>query len=354
MNQRIGFQYTALLALLLAHPVPAQTHKTASSTTAAATTQTAPAQPETASTRQTTLTVAILDFDASAPGNPDLGRQISETLTATLSGEPGFTLVDRSTLARTLQEHELNLTGAVSTEAAIKVGNLVGARILITGKVFTLDKSLFMTAKLIGTETSLVDGILVKGDENAGTGELLMKLSDKISSRLREAGPRLVAQPDAGADPLPALKKALAGRKLPIVAVHINETHVAAIRAAGIDPAVETEVRQLLSECGFTVIVGDERDQAAAGVSVVVEGEAFSEFSARIGNLVSCSARVEIKVKEVKTGKLLLSDRETTRAVDLAENTAGKTALQKAGRALGIRILQQFADTLPKAEGKKK
>src|SRR5689334_9411833 len=66
------------------------------------------------------VTVAVLDFAANLPGNPDLGAQVAETLTATLSGETGFTLVDRSSLARTLQEHELNLTGLVSAEQATK------------------------------------------------------------------------------------------------------------------------------------------------------------------------------------------------------------------------------------------
>ena len=44
---------------------------------------------------------------------------------------------------------------------------------------------------------------------------------------------------------------------------------------------------------------------------------------------------------------MILSDRQTARAVDLAENIAGKTALQKAAHLLGIRILNHFADTLP-------
>lgn len=340
MNHRIACRLAALLALAVAM-----------SASAAEPLKSGPAP---ASQPAGDLTVAILDFDANLPGNPDLGRQISETLTATLSGEPGFTLVDRATLARSLQEHELNLTGLVSADQATKVGKLVGAKILITGKVFPLDKSLFLTAKLIGTETSLVDGILVKGDQNADVGELLMKLSEKVSARLRQAGPKLVARDDAGANPVPGLKKALAGRKLPVITVHVAETHVAAVRAAGIDPAVETEIRQLLTDCGFTVIVGDEKEEAAAGVTVAVEGEAFSEFSARIGNLVSCSARVEIKVKDVKTGQLLISDRESTRGVDLAENTAGKTALQKAGRTLGIRMLRHFNETIPKARGDNK
>src|SRR5689334_17065353 len=66
------------------------------------------------------ISVAILEFEAKDPGNPDLGKQISETLTAVLSGEPGITLVERATLARTLQEQELNLTGLVDTDKAVK------------------------------------------------------------------------------------------------------------------------------------------------------------------------------------------------------------------------------------------
>src|SRR5690348_14919480 len=70
------------------------------------------------------VTVAVLDFAANLPGNPELGPQVAETLTATLSGETGFTMVDRSSLARSLQEHELNLTGLVSADQATKVGKL--------------------------------------------------------------------------------------------------------------------------------------------------------------------------------------------------------------------------------------
>ena len=297
------------------------------------------------------LTVAILDFDSSA-GDPELGKQISETLAATLSGEPGFKLVDRSTLARMLQEHELNLTGLVAPDQVSKIGKLIGARIIVTGRVFQLDSQLYLNAKIIGTDTSLVIGVLVIGEKDAKTGDLLMKLSDQVAKKLRAKGPELVAQPDAGKDPLPELKKAFAGRKLPAASVQIEERHLAAGSVAMIDPAVETEIRSLFGECGFKVIDGDATQQAGAGVKLIVSGDAFSEFAAKIGNLVSCEARVEIKVTDRKSGEVLFSDRETTRAVDLAENVAGKTALQKAARIVGLRLLQHLADTMPEANKK--
>ena len=75
------------------------------------------------------LTVAVLDFSATDPANPELGRQIGEAVAAGLSEKQGFTLVDRQTLRRTIQEQSLNLTGLVDSDKAVKIGKLVGAEI---------------------------------------------------------------------------------------------------------------------------------------------------------------------------------------------------------------------------------
>ena len=45
----------------------------------------------------------------------------------------------------------------------------------------------------------------------------------------------------------------------------------------------------------------------------------------------------------------LIADRETGRAPDLSEHLAGKTALQKAGRTLAMRMLPKLIKQLPKA-----
>lgn len=309
------------------------------------------------------LTVAILDFGATDPGMPDLGTQISEVLTVMLSGEPGFTLVDRASLQRSLQEHELNLSGVVSAEQAVKIGNIVGARILVTGKAFPLGKQLFITAKLIGVETSLVEGEIVKGDRSADVGDLTMEMATKLGEKIRKDGPKLIAS-DEPIDPLPRLKERLAQKQRPTVAVIVTEEHMRERPApAPVDPAVETEIKLLLRNCGFEVMDVKQNDLAdwarlidkndvngwprgLQGVDVVITGEAFSEFAARIGNLVSCSARAEVNLISRKDGKIVLAERETCRAVDLSENIAGKTALQKAGRAMGIKILDHFAGTL--------
>ncbi|MCX7425074.1 MAG: hypothetical protein NTW96_05525 [Planctomycetia bacterium] len=318
---------------------------------------------------QARLVVAVLDFTADDPATANLGGDLAAALTAMLAGESGITLVERQSLVQTLREHELNMTGLVSEEQTVKIGKLVGAKIMITGRAFRLGKDTFITAKLIGTETSLIEGVIVKDASSADMGTMVASLAEKVAQKIRLVGPKLVAGPEDAFDPVPALKKKLADRRKPVVAVIVREQHHAAPQPAvvarqAIDPAVETEVKKLLRECGFTVqdVPENEMTEFARGwtaanvnswprglekVDVLVAGEAFSEFAARIGNIVSCSARAEINLVSRKDGKIVLADRVTTRAADLSENIAGKKALEGGGRTLGIRILEHFAETLP-------
>lgn len=62
----------------------------------------------------------------------------------------------------------------------------------------------------------------------------------------------------------------------------------------------------------------------------------------RKGNLQIARARIEIKAVTAKGGEVLAVDRETGVAADLAEQTAGKTALQHTAETLAIRVLPRL------------
>jgi hypothetical protein len=107
-----------------------------------------------------------------------------------------------------------------------------------------------------------------------------------------------------------------------------------------IDPAAETEFSKFAKDTGFALV--DPLEGPRSMTDVMVTGEGISETASRHGNLVSVKARVEIKAVDRKTGKILVSDRQTAIAVDLTENIAGKTALQNASAILAERILPQL------------
>ncbi len=70
--------------------------------------------------------------------------------------------MERADIEKILGEHELGLSGTVSADSAAKIGQLTGAKVLVTGRVFKAEGELFIVAKIIGTETSRVYGELVK------------------------------------------------------------------------------------------------------------------------------------------------------------------------------------------------
>jgi hypothetical protein len=280
---------------------------------------------------QPPFTVAIFDFESRDEAVRDLGPKVASLLNANLSAEPQIITVERADLEKVLGEQELGLSGTVSPETAAKVGYLTGAKVLITGRVFKADKELVIVAKIIGTETSRVYGELVKGPAASSITDLSGDLAKKIAATVSGKGGTLVANVESREDRIARLKKSLKEGKLPAVSVRIGERHFG---QPVIDPAAETELGLILKECGFTLV--DDKSKEKADVEIT--GDAFSAYGMRKGNLISCKARVELKAQK-RTGEILAMDRQTSVAVDMAEQTAAKTALQRAAAELAERLV---------------
>jgi len=285
----------------------------------------------------TVYPVAILPFEERGANVKDFGAQVSEVLFAQLVANPKLMLVDRVELSKTLAEQSLNLSGAVKPDEAVKVGQLTGAKLLITGSVLQVDKKLYLVAKIMGTETTRVAGASVNGTTSDELAPLIEKLAEQITSTLDTKASTLVAKPMKIVDRVETLKKLIGDAKKPVVRIEITERHVA---VATIDPAAETEVGLLCKSLGFEVV--DNKEAAASAADVLITGEGFSETAGRIGNLVSVRARVEIKAVDRKTGKILAVDRQTSRVIDATEQIAGKAALQDAAAILAERIIPKI------------
>jgi hypothetical protein len=300
----------------------------------------------------TSVTVAIMDFESAAPGNPELGTQISDIMTARLSIYDQFRLVERKKLEELLKEHQLNLTGMVDTNQAVKVGKLVGARIMIFGRAFPVDKDLYLVAKLVGTETSGVKAVIAKGNLESNLSDIMDQLVEKLIHGLEKWTPQLLPKNEKLVSKIAALKRQLAGRDLPTVAVAVPEMH---INRRVVDPAAQTEIKQVFRKVGFQIIdvkeqAGESKDPYLKDADITVTGEGFSEFGTRIGGLVSCLARLEVQAVERESHKVIASERTTRRAVDLSEAIAGKTALQAAGHQLAVKLIEKIAQEIEKGE----
>jgi hypothetical protein len=322
----------------------------------------APERPGQAGASQPAITgvsLAVLDYEANVPGKAEIGTQIADILTARLGVEESLDIVDRAKLGRVLKEQKLNLVGPVDHEQAGKVGKLVGAKLLVTGKASVMDKKLTIFTWVMGVETGYRVGAIVQLDLNKGLADSLMQLSDLVAAQIRKDAPKLLPKDQTLSDPVEDVRKALKDLPRPAVAIVIPESSAGRPAAEAV---AETEVRKVLAECGFTVVdrgpevladwaremLKDPKGKAWPAslekADVAVVGESFCEFAAGNGEAAAANARAAISLIDRRSGGVLLTGRQSHRTLDLPETLAGKTALQSAGRRLGVSIAQRLLE----------
>lgn len=284
------------------------------------------------------LPMAVFDFQTADRLLDKRGSEVATLLNAHLSISPDVFLVERQEIDKILGEQEAGLAGAISAETAAKVGNLVGAKVLVTGRVFESSGKVFVVAKVIGTETGRVFGEMATAKDFASVDQTVEELAGKIIQLTKKQAATFVAKVEDPAARIERLKKLVAGKTLPAVSVSVVEQHLS---RPVIDPAVQTELLLVLKQVGFPIVSPEEIGSRTD--VVIISGEAFSELGGRRGNLVSCRARVELTVKQAPGKKLLFVERQNDVAIDVAEHIAGKRALENAALKLLDRIVPQLA-----------
>ncbi|MDK1032840.1 MAG: CsgG/HfaB family protein, partial [Planctomycetia bacterium] len=309
-----------------------------------------------AKTQPALPTVVVLDYQAEMPGEKDLGWKLAEILAARLSIEDSLQLVERAQLSKIIKEQQLKLEGILDQDQAAKVGKLLGAKLMIMGKAFVLNKKFIIVTKVVGVETGRVKGTVREVELKKPISDTVTLLAEDIAALIKKNYASLLPPGSKRDDPTAKIRKKLGDRAPLVVAVVVPETHLTRIIAT---PAAETEIKRTLIECGFRVVdTGkvDLSDWAKAvyrgkrlpwpaslkKADVVIVGKASSRFTLRTGDLVTSTGKAQVDLIDRHTGKTLLTRRATSQAVDLAEITAGKTALQKAGREIGLAIARHL------------
>lgn len=283
------------------------------------------------------LTVAVLDFEAGEDLGRDLGKEIAALLTVHLAGNPGLWMVERAELDRLLAEQAFGAGGFADAATAARVGQMTGAKVLVTGRALRTGKELLLVAKVIGTETGRVHGETAKAPAGDSVTGVVEELAAKVAATVTGKGDTLIARPARRGDRVAALKASLDGKRRPVVSVKIPEVHFG---TPAVDPAAQTELALMFREIGCELA----GDNAEAPAEIEISGEAFSEAGLRRAGLMSCRARVEIAVRERATGKIVIAERQMSVAVDVGEQIAAKRALQQAALELGERIIPQLVN----------
>jgi TolB-like protein len=294
---------------------------------------------------QQKLTVAVFNF--SVPTNDKrerpFGPKITSLVTAELSADARFVLVERGDLGKALREQALGLSGTVDPAAAARVGQLTGAKVLIAGHVFkTSGQHLVVTANVIGTENGRLYVEKVEGAPG-NLSLLCNELTRKIVTTIMVHSASLLAAPPTHDQRIADILKTVKGDKRPIVYIDIRHDDNRSWKNKPHTIAAETELSMIFQRAGFTVV-----DSTNKHADVEIIGNASWSQSAKAGDLLSVRALISIKVTDVASKNLLLVESQDAIGTDTERGAAAKVAVANIADLFAVKLLPLLSSDLSK------
>jgi TolB-like protein len=283
---------------------------------------------------QSPLTVAVYDFKAVG----DIwtyGRNVTALVTANLATETNLVMLERAELDKALNEQAFGISGMVSSDAAAKIGQITGAKVLVAGQVIkTGDNHLVIVADIIGTETGRLFADKVEGAED-NLSALTSDLSHKIAQTISDQTTNLIAaSQETSEEHLEQIIKSISGTNRPSVSVNILSPN-----GRGHTVTAEGEFGNILLKAGFTVV--DANSDRKPDMEII--GVADTSTATRQGSLFSGRCVIELKIQERRTGDIVAFDRQESIANDATTPTARRSAQVNAVDALAERVLPLLA-----------
>src|SRR5690242_13873012 len=250
------------------------------------------------------LTVAVYDFKGNGPA-ASYGNNVTTLVTADLTTETNLILVERSELNKALSEQAFGASGMVSSDAAAKIGQITGAKVLVAGQVIETGKDhLIIVANIIGTETGRLFADKVEGAPDNLTG-MTLDLSRKIAQTIGEQATNLVLPPpESSAVRIDRIVKMITGANRPSVSIDITGYN----RWGNKWPESSTAnaLGLVLMKAGFPVV--DESSDTKP--DIIITGSVTWDTAKQHGSLFACSATMELKATERRTGVIRVLDHQ--------------------------------------------
>lgn len=122
--------------------------------------------------------IAIMDFDTIGVGqsHAELGRAVCENLRTDLIKTGKYIVIERNALVKLFKEQELQFSGAIDQDTAVKIGKMTGAQMLVLGSVTKIAETFTINVRFIDIET----GVATKAERLQGSVNELPNLIEGI------------------------------------------------------------------------------------------------------------------------------------------------------------------------------
>jgi TolB-like protein len=284
---------------------------------------------------QPSLSVAVYDFTGNAEAK-SYGSKVTALVTAELAAQTNLVLLERAKLNKALNEQAFGISGLVSSDAAAQIGQLTGAKVLVSGQVLLTGQAhMVIVANIIGTETGRLFAAKVEGSAD-NLMDLTSDLSAKIAQTIAAQATNLSsAGGESSAARIERIVKSVTGTNRPAVSLNIFWAKEKSRYSA----TAEWEFGIILLKAGFPVV--DAKSDRKADIEI--KGLCDHSDGPRRGELFSNRAVIELKVQERETGNIIVIDRQEAIVTGPTQGAADRMAQVQAVDALAERVLPLLA-----------
>jgi TolB-like protein len=105
---------------------------------------------------QTKITVAVLDFEAKNIAQ-ETADAVADILSTELFNTNRFNVVERTAIAKILEEQKLQMTGITDMSKAAEIGKVLNVEKIMTGSVSKLGNTIIINTRLVDVETGALE-----------------------------------------------------------------------------------------------------------------------------------------------------------------------------------------------------
>lgn len=132
--------------------------------------------------------IAVLDFELCGDKftTNGLGSMVAEWFVTSLVKDGRFDVIERALLQKILTEQKLGETGVLDDSSASKIGKILGVKIIITGSVLNLGKTLEINSRIINVE----DGTIIAAENiKCPSGAELQRVVEDLTGQMVKSFP---------------------------------------------------------------------------------------------------------------------------------------------------------------------
>lgn len=299
------------------------------------------------------IRVAVFDFDV-LKGVDLEPAALTDQVNSMLAAMSKVTIVNRDEIRKVADEHKIALSGLVDAASASELGKFLAAQYVIVGRASKIGQSNYLVLKIVDVATTVQTTVSAKAPAEKGVEALIDKLRDLLEPQVVKLQQPQQVPPDESLDKLRQAAAPLAGK---VFILDVPERHID--RPLG-DPAAQMAIANRLKAAGMEVVIpkdpvdGWKKSLLETGkygdkkVDYLLEGEGVSSLAASVQGMVSCRARVELRLIAVPGHDTSVTDKGVGAHVDMVEALAAKSALEEAGaNALDAVILRWAQEQKP-------